>query len=61
MGNTCCNYSNKDPHGMEDIQGADGKIKKGGGGGEKPIKMDPKVSEEIMLKVRKHEKKIIRV
>lgn len=57
MGNTCCN-SCKDPHALEDPAGT-------GPGGEgakgKPIKMDPKISDEVMLNLKKHEKKIIKI
>ncbi len=53
MGNTCCNYQTgkdgKDPHALED--GTSGK----------PIKMDPKVSEELLREVKKNEKKVVKI
>ena len=53
MGNTCCNYQSgpggKDPHALED--GTHGK----------PIKMDPKVSEEFLREVKKNEKKVVKI
>ena len=56
MGNACCNYSNgpggKDPHAMGD---------ENNGAGGKPIKMDPKVSEEVLVELRKQVKKLIRI
>ena len=50
MGNTCCNYAGgKDPHALED------------NGKAVPIKMDPKISEEMMREIKKHEKKIVKI
>lgn len=53
MGNACCNYQTgpggKDPHALED--GANGK----------PIKMDPKVRDEILREVKKNEGKIVKI
>ena len=54
MGNTCCN-SCKDPHALEDATGT-GTDAKG-----KPIKMDPKISEEVLTQLKKHNKKIIKI
>ncbi len=54
MGNTCCNYSNgpggKDPHALDD------KTTQG-----KPIKMDPKVTEQMIQELKKHEPKLIKI
>jgi hypothetical protein len=53
MGNACCNgEGNKDTHTLED--------KKGTSGG-KPIKMDPKVTEQLMTDLKKHINKIIKI
>ena len=55
MGNSCCNYSNgpggKDPNALDDPALAGGK----------PIKMDPKVSEEMMQELRKQVSKIVKI
>lgn len=44
MGNTCCNYAPKDAHVLEETaNNVNGK----------PIKMDPKISEETMAMLKK--------
>ena len=50
MGNMCCNDNGKDGHLFEE-KGAEGK----------PIKLDPKISEEQMQVLKKSEKKLIKI